>query len=72
MRIYASTGTAQTVVQRDDALLTPEEVQKNWPAVMAAIKQELETWVKYGCMSRKKRKLARNIIDCKTGVEVEV
>eukprot|EP00969_Alexandrium_andersonii_P282978 12509209-Alexandrium_andersonii.AAC.1 len=32
---------------------------------MAAIKVELETWVKYGCISRKKRSMARNIIDVK-------
>ena len=30
-----------------------------------AIKQELKTWVKYGCISRKMRNLARNIIDVK-------
>ena len=32
---------------------------------MVAIKQEPETWVKYGCVSRKKRRDARNIIDVK-------
>ncbi|MFM7989285.1 MAG: hypothetical protein ACKPKO_59225, partial [Candidatus Fonsibacter sp.] len=63
--IYPVTAAAQAVVKRDDALLTQEEVQKHWPAVLAAIKQELETWVKYGCISRKPRKLARNIIDVK-------
>ena len=52
-------------MQRDDALLMPEEVQKNWKEVMVAIKQELETWVKYGCVSRKKLRDARNIIDVK-------
>ena len=65
VRIYAATGTAKTAVQRDDALLTPGEVQKHWPEVTVAIKQELETWVKYGCISRKLRNLARNIIDVK-------
>ena len=63
VRICAASGTAQTVVQRDDALPTPEEVQNNWQSVMAAIKQELENWVQSGCICRKKRKLARNIID---------
>jgi hypothetical protein len=33
------------VIQRDDALLTPDEVKKHWPEVMSAIKQELETSV---------------------------
>ncbi|MFM7984854.1 MAG: hypothetical protein ACKPKO_36595, partial [Candidatus Fonsibacter sp.] len=51
--IYPVTAAAQAVVKRDDALLTQEEVQKHWPAVLVAIKQELETWVKYGCISRK-------------------
>ena len=39
VRTYASTGIAQSMVQRDDALLIPEEVQKNWLVAMAAIKQ---------------------------------
>ena len=65
VRNYAATGPTQTVVQRDDALLTPDEVQKHWPEVAVAIKQELETWVTYGCISRMKRKLARNIINVK-------
>ena len=65
-------GPLETVVQRDDALLTTEEVQNNRPAVVAAIKQELETWVKFGCISRKKRKLARNLIDVKWVLRVEV
>ena len=47
VRTYTATGTTQTVIQRDDALLTQYEVNKHWPEVMSAIKQELETWVKY-------------------------
>ena len=39
VHIFAATGATHTVVQRDDALLAPEEVQKNRPSVMAAIKQ---------------------------------
>ena len=30
VRSYKTTGSSQKVVQRDDALLTPEEVQKSW------------------------------------------
>ncbi|MFM7989941.1 MAG: hypothetical protein ACKPKO_62570, partial [Candidatus Fonsibacter sp.] len=63
---------AQAFVKRDDALLTQEEVQKHWSAVLVAIKQELETWVKYGCISRKSRKLARNIIDVKWVIKWKV
>ena len=62
-RTYTATGTTQTVIQRVDALLTPDEVNKHWPEVMSAIKQELETLVKYGCISRKKRNCSRDIID---------
>ena len=43
VRIYKTTGSSHKVVQRGDALLTPEEVQKNWQEVMMAIQQELET-----------------------------
>ena len=65
MRIYQSTGRAQTVVEREDALLTPEETKQHWPAVLTAMYEELQTWVKYGCISRKPRNQARNIIDVK-------
>ena len=63
MCVYAATGAARAVVQRDDALLTADEVQKHWPEVMTAIKQELETRAKNGCTSRTQRKLSRNILD---------
>ncbi|MFM7986496.1 MAG: hypothetical protein ACKPKO_45005, partial [Candidatus Fonsibacter sp.] len=63
--VYIVTGTAQAVVKRDDALLTQDEVQKHWPEFLVAIKQELDTWVKYGCINRKQRKMARNLIDVK-------
>ena len=53
----------KVVVERDDANLTKDEEQKHWPEVAAAIQKELETWVKYKCVSRKKRADARNIID---------
>eukprot|EP00969_Alexandrium_andersonii_P107688 4750759-Alexandrium_andersonii.AAC.1 len=32
---------------------------------MSALKIELETWAKYGCISRKKLSQARNAIDVK-------
>ena len=39
-RIDPATGTTQTVVQRDDVLLIPDEVQKaHWPEVLVAINQ---------------------------------
>ena len=42
VRTYTATGTTQTVIQRDDALLTPDEVKTHWSDVMSAIKQDLE------------------------------
>ena len=65
VRTYTATGTTQTVVQRDFALLTPDEVNKHWPDVMSAIQQELETWANHGSISRKKRSCSRGIIDVK-------
>ena len=70
-RTYTATGATQTVIQRDDALLTPDEVTRNWPEFPSAIKQELETWVKYGCISRKKRSCSRNIIDLKWVIKLK-
>ena len=60
---YFKKNNKKVVVERDDAILTKEEEQKHWPEVAAAIQKELETWVKYKCVSRKSRKEARNIID---------
>ena len=51
------------VVDRPDAVLTPEEVRTHWPEVVAAMKKELETWIDLQCICRKPRRQARNIID---------
>merc|ERR1712037_824241 len=51
------------VIQRDDALLTAAETKERWTEVSAAMDKELRTWVKLGCVSRKPRAQARNIID---------
>ena len=68
-RMYLSkhkvVGQKKVSVERDDALLTPEEVKQHWQEVLAAIQKELETWVDMECISRKPRAQARNIIDCK-------
>ena len=52
-------------VERDDDLLTAEEVKQHHDAVRAAVLKELLTWAKMQCMSRRERSIARNIIDCK-------
>ena len=59
----SATGTRRVVTQRDDDLLTPAEVKERWPEVEKAMLQELQTWAKLKCFSRKPRHSARNIID---------
>ena len=41
-RIYTATGKKQVVVERDDALLKPEETNTHWAEVRSAIKVELQ------------------------------
>ena len=70
-RVYKSSSKhknkakKKAVVQRADHDLSSEETKQHWPEVIAAMKKELETWIKMGCISRKSRKEARNIIDCR-------
>ena len=64
--VLLSMGTEavrQTVVKRDDDVLTPDEIKKEWPRVQEAMLKELKTWAKLKCFSRKSRREARNIID---------
>ena len=61
--VPAKTGTRRKVVQRDDDLLTPQQLQENWKEVQAARLKELKTWQELICFSRKLRRDARNIID---------
>ena len=72
VRIDKTTGSSRKVAQRDDALLLPNKVQKNWKEVVVAIKQELETWVKHGCVSRRKRTDAQNVIDVKRVIKLKI
>ena len=53
----------QTVVKRDDDILTPEQVKQLWPEVQKAMLKELMTWANLSCFSRRPRKGARNVID---------
>ena len=61
MRIHSASEAAQTVVQRNDALLTIENPNMR-PIVVQNIRQEPDTWIRHGCTSRRKRKRARNAI----------
>ena len=63
LRIYHSEQVKRSVVVKDDDTLTKEEMIKFSAEVEAAMLQELQTWAKYKCFSRKMRKHARNVID---------
>ena len=53
------------VVDRPDQNLDPVAMRQHWPEVAAAMKKELKTWIDLGCIARKPRSNARNIIDCR-------
>ena len=55
----------KAVVDRKDHNLSPSEISQNWAEVAAAMQKELKTWVEMGCICRKARDQARNIIDCR-------
>ena len=59
--IYAA-GPAKAVVQRDDDLLTKEELKQHKAAVEAAILEELRIWHKHGAFKRHKRRAGMNIM----------
>ena len=65
LRVATKEGTRRAVVQRDDDTLTAEEKVKHRREVEAAMLAELKTWAKFGCISRKSRRDAKNIIDCR-------
>ena len=73
VRICAAIGATRTAVQRDACLLIVDEVQKHWPEVVLVIRsRRWRLWVKHGCVSRKKHKRARNLIDVQCAIKVEV
>ena len=55
----------KAVVERKDHNLSPTEINQNWTEVAAAMQKELKTWAEMGCICRKPRDQARNIIDCR-------
>eukprot|EP00959_Pyramimonas_sp_CCMP1952_P236595 4944415-Pyramimonas_sp.AAC.1 len=58
-------GPAKAVIERDVGLLTPAEKIEHREAVRAARIKELRHWAGFTAMSRRGRKLARNLIDAK-------
>ena len=65
LRIYHASATKRAVVQRDDDDLTAAEIIQYKDEIDAAMLQELKTWKKFNCFSRKARRDAKNIIDCR-------
>jgi hypothetical protein len=58
-------GVKRTVVQRDDDILTAEELRTHAKEVAAAMLKELITWAELKCFSRRLRKDEKNITDCR-------
>ena len=56
-------STRRAVVQRDDDVLSPQQVNEHWPEIEGAMLKELQTWAKLQCFSRKPKTEARNVID---------
>jgi len=65
LRVSYGDATRRAVVKRDDDTLTAAEIEQHKDEVDAAMLQELRTWSKFTCFSRKLRRDARNIIDCR-------
>ena len=57
------TSVRQTVVKRDDDILTPTQMKTDWREVQEAMLKELQTWAQLKCFSRRPRIGAKNVID---------
>ncbi|CAK9013617.1 S-adenosylmethionine synthase 2 (AdoMet synthase 2) (Methionine adenosyltransferase 2) (MAT 2), partial [Durusdinium trenchii] len=55
----------QAVIDRNDDLLTDQEIRENAELVTQAILDELKTWQSFGCFERQPRAEATNLIDSK-------
>jgi hypothetical protein len=55
----------KAVIERDTDNLTKEECELHADELASAMLLELQTWQKYSCFSRRPRKGAINIIDCR-------
>ena len=62
LRVY-TTHTRKAVIERNDDLLTPQEVEENHALVTQAIIYELKTWQNFCGFTRQKRREATNLID---------
>jgi hypothetical protein len=59
------------VVQRDDDILTGQQLKDHWPEVQEAMLEELLTWAQLKCFSRRARSCSRNIIDTRWVIKFE-
>lgn len=64
LRVYTA-HTRKAVIERNDDLLTPQEVEENHALVTQAIIDELKTWQSFDCFTQQKRREATNLIDTK-------
>jgi len=58
-------GARRAVAQRDDDILTADELRVHAKEVAAAMLKELLTWAKLKCLGRRSKREANNIIDCR-------
>ena len=64
IRFYQA-HTRKAVIDRNDDLLTDQEIRENAELVTQAILDELKTWQSFGCFERQPRAEATNLIDSK-------
>ena len=62
IRVY-ETHTRKTVIDRNDDLLTQEEIKRHSKEVTEAIVRELKTWDGFNCFARRARAQAPCVID---------
>ena len=55
----------KVVIEKDNDLLARDEIQKHIDDVMAAVYDELKTWIDHDCFRRHPRRNATNILDVK-------
>ena len=55
----------KVVIEKDNDLLSREEIQKHMDDVITAVYDELKTWIDHDCFRRYPRRGAVNILDVK-------
>ena len=58
-------GSTQVSIEKNKQNLTPLEIRQHWSEILKSIQKELLVWAHNGCISRKPRNQAKNIVDCK-------